>query len=92
MRGFGELSKVINIHVQDFISFKNKLLTPWPVWLSGLSAGLRTKGHWFDYQSWHTPGLWAMSPVGGGGGGETQPQVDGSRPLILPNFHSLKRK
>ena len=23
------------------------------------------KGHWFDYQSEHTSGLWARSPVGG---------------------------
>ena len=38
---------------------------PWLVWLSGLSAGLWTKGLRFDSQSGHMPGLWARSPVGG---------------------------
>ena len=39
---------------------------PWLVWLSGLSAGLRTERlRWFDSQSGHVPGLPARSPVGG---------------------------
>ena len=38
---------------------------PWLVWLSGLSAGLQTKGLLVQFQSGHMPGLWARSPVGG---------------------------
>ena len=38
---------------------------PWLVWLSGLSAGREPKGHQFDSQSGHMPGLQARSPVGG---------------------------
>ena len=34
------------------------------MWLSGLSAGLRTKGYQFDSQSGHVPGWPARSPVG----------------------------
>ena len=37
---------------------------PWLVWLSGLSAGLWTKGWGFDSQWGHMPGLQARSPVG----------------------------
>ena len=44
---------------------KRKPALPWLVWLSGWSAGLQTKGRRFDSQSWHMPGLWAGSPVGG---------------------------
>ena len=35
------------------------------MWLSGLSAGLRTKRCWFDSQLRHMLPLWATSPVGG---------------------------
>ena len=38
---------------------------PWLVLLSGLSAGCKPKGHWFNSQSGHMPGLQARSPVGG---------------------------
>ena len=36
---------------------KVKNILPWLLWLSGLSVGQRTKGHWFDSQSEHMPGL-----------------------------------
>ena len=35
------------------------------MWLSGLSASLWTKNHWFNSQSGHMPGLQAKFPVGG---------------------------
>ena len=49
-------------HCSTFLKEKPE---PWPVWLSGLSTGLRTKGRWFDSLSGHMPGLPARSPVGG---------------------------
>ena len=44
-------------------SLKNLWTEPWLVWLSGLSAGLWTKGSWFDSRSGHGPALQARSPV-----------------------------
>ena len=38
---------------------------PWLVWLSGLSAGLHSKGRQFNSQLGHMPGIWARSLVGG---------------------------
>ena len=38
---------------------------PWLVWLTGLSDTCEPKGHWYNSQSGHMPGLWARSPVGG---------------------------
>ena len=37
----------------------------WLAWLSGLSVGCELKGHGFDSQSGHMPGLRARSPAGG---------------------------
>ena len=42
-----------------------KRQAPWLVWLSGLSAGCEPKGHRFESQSGHMPGLQARSPVRG---------------------------
>ena len=42
-----------------------KIILPWLVWLSGLSAGLQTIGLLVDSQSGHMPGLQTRSPVGG---------------------------
>ena len=42
----------------------SKIKLSWLVQLSGLSVGCEPKGHWFDSQSGHRPGLQARSPVG----------------------------
>ena len=53
------------------VPFQKTQDSPWLVWLSGLSAGLRTacklRGCRFYSQSGHMPVLWAKSPVGGVG-------------------------
>ena len=38
-----------------------------PGWCGSVDGVLEceAKGHWFDSQSGHMPGLWAGSPVGG---------------------------
>ena len=52
--------------LQSVVTFTLKMLfLPWLVWLSGLSAGLQTKGSLVDSQSGHMPGWQAGSPVGG---------------------------
>ena len=61
---------------------KDPLVQPWLVWLSGLSAGLRTKGLQFNSQSEHMPGLHARSPVEGTG--EATPHCCFSPSLSLP--------
>ena len=38
-----QLTSVFGLPALDFLKYKNRGL-PWLVWLSGLSAGLRTKG------------------------------------------------
>ena len=58
-----------------------KIKQPWLVWLSGLSAGLQTKGCWFDPQSGNGPRLQARSPV--------RSAQDVSLLLFLPPFPSL---
>ena len=42
---------------------RNLKVEPWLAQI--LSVGCEPKGHWFDFQSGHMPGLSAMSPVGG---------------------------
>ena len=67
-----------------------KTSEPWLVWLSGLNAGLQTKGSRFDSQSGHMPGLQAKSPVGGVQGAcKRQPHMDVPIPLYLLPFPSV---
>ena len=63
---------------------------PWLVWQSGLSMACKPKGHQFNSQLGHMPGLQARSPVGGVC--ERQPHIGVSRPLFLPPLLSLKNK
>ena len=42
----------------------NTMYLPWLVWLSGLSAACKPKGHWFYSKSGHIPGFQPRSPVG----------------------------
>ena len=49
----------------EMYKVKSVSLQPWLMWLGGLSAGLCTKGHRFNSQSGHTPGVGARCPVGG---------------------------
>ena len=51
------------------------------------SAGLWTKGHWFNSQSGHMPGLWARSSVGGTREATTHWCFP---PSLSPSFLSLK--
>ena len=60
---------------------------PWLVWLSGLSAGLGTKGRQLDSQSGHMPGL-QTSPQEGAC--QRQPHIDVSLPLSPSLLLSLK--
>ena len=48
-------------------SFLNNVLLFMPGWCDSVDWVLtcEPKGHWFDSQSGHMPGLWARSPVGG---------------------------
>ena len=58
------------------------LKMPWPVWLSGLSSGLRTKGSLVQFPvRARAPGLQARSPVTGAC--KRQPHTDVSLPLSL---------
>ena len=59
---------------------------PWLVWLSGLSAGLRTKASPVHSQSGHVPVLLARPPVGVR---EWQPHIDVSfspSPSLSPSL------
>ena len=58
------LSLFLPPSLTPFLCHIYKAMLPWMLWLSGLSTGLRTKGHWFNSQSGHVPGLRARSPVG----------------------------
>ena len=77
-----------NIPILTAIYIKSKS-EPWLAWLSGLSAGLQTKGHQFNSQSGDMPGLWARSPVGGAR--ERQPHIDVSLPFSLPSSLSKNK-
>ena len=52
-------------HQNHVWSVRNKRKHPWLVWLGGWSAACELKGHRFDSQSGHMPGLLASSPDGG---------------------------
>ena len=52
---------LLSFNIPHDITFK---ILPWLVWLSGLSTGYEPKGHQFNSQSGHMPGLQARSPVG----------------------------
>ena len=52
-------------HTWNISYWLKDLVEPWLVWLSGLSAGLQTKGRWFDSLSGHMPGLQARFPSAG---------------------------
>ena len=70
-----------------FLKKKKKEILPWLVWLSGLSAGLRTKGCWFDSQSGHMPDCrpgpqWRVC--------KRLPHTDVPLPLFLLPVPSLK--
>ena len=64
-------------------------LSPWLVWLSGLSASLQTKGSlvWFPVRA-HA---WVIGQVPSRGAHERQLHIDVSLPLFLPPFPFLKK-
>ena len=51
--------------LEGILFIKVNVFLPWLVWLTGLSAGLQTKGSLVESQSGHMPGLRARSPVQG---------------------------
>ena len=61
---------------------------PWLVWLSGLSASLRTKGSSVQFSVYGT--CLGCSQVPSRGVCERQPHIDVSLPLFLSPFPSLK--
>ena len=65
----------------------NQLL-PWLVWLSGLSAGLQTKGSPVRFPV--RVHAWVADQVPGSGLCEREPYTDISLPLFLSPFPSLK--
>ena len=78
----------LGIKSKNFFSYIKRPISPWLVWLSGLSASPRTKDWRFDSQSGHMPGLQARSPVGVC---ERQPHTDVSLPLFLLPFPSKNK-
>ena len=76
--------------------FKKGKNTSWLVWLSGLSAGLWTKGLMVQFPSGHMPGFRARFPVRGAWEATTHwcfsPSLSVSLPLSLKMNKSLKKK
>ena len=74
-------------HQELLVNFSQSvktLLKPWLVWLSGLSASLRTKGSPFRFSVRAHARVVSQVPSG------RQPHIDVSLPLFLPPFPSLK--
>ena len=61
---------------------------PWLVWVSRLSAGLRTKRLLVRFPA--RAHAWVAGQVPSGGVHEKQQHTDVSLPLFLPSFPSLK--
>ena len=68
--------------------FKKKPFKPWLVWLSGLSASLRTKGLLVRFPVRAL--AWVVGQAPGGGAHERQPHIDVSLPFSLPSLFSKK--
>ena len=60
------------------------------MWLSGLSAGLRTKGSLVPFPI--RAHAWVVCWVPSGGASDRQPHIDVSLPLFLPPFPPIKIK
>ena len=70
-----------------FFNLKNDFFMPWLVWLSGVSAGLQTKGSQVRFLVRAHARVVAQVPSGGVC--ERQPHIDVSLPLLLSPFPSL---
>ena len=65
------------------------VVVPWLVWLSGLTASLRTKGLLVQFPV--RAHAWVVGQVSSKGARETQPHTDVSLPLFLPSLLSKNK-